>query len=76
MGGTHSRNKGKRGEREIVNILKAELGDDLEIGRNHAQCDNGGCDIAGRLPFSIEVKFPLVLLYAPTVKSNTISSSL
>ena len=56
MTGKFSRDKGKRGEREIVNILKNELGNDLDIGRNHSQCDTGGCDIAGNLPYSIEVK--------------------
>ena len=40
----------------MVNLLRDELGSDLNIGRNHAQCDEGGCDIAGDLPFSIEVK--------------------
>ena len=54
--GKFSRDKGKRGEREVVNILRDELGSDLEIGRNHAQCDKGGSDIAGNLPYSIEVK--------------------
>jgi len=51
-----SRDKGIRAEREIVNILKAELGDDLEIGRNLEQTRDGGHDISGNLPFSIEIK--------------------
>ena len=48
------RNKGGRGERTIVNMLK-EHGFDNAM-RNHSQTAIGGFDIVGVEPFAIEVK--------------------
>ena len=53
----NSRDKGKRGEREFLNLLGAALGKDLE--RNLNQSDNGGCDCVSLLPgynLAIEIK--------------------
>tara|TARA_R110002096_G_scaffold288341_1_gene482087 strand:+ start:5095 stop:5499 length:405 start_codon:yes stop_codon:yes gene_type:complete len=52
-----SRDKGKRGEREVVTLLKDHLGDDLEIKRNlREQCHDGGMDVIGLDGWAIEVK--------------------
>ena len=52
-----SREKGKRGEREVVNLLKDYLGEDINIKRNLLdQCHNGGMDIIGLDGWAIEVK--------------------
>ena len=52
-----SREKGKRGEREVVTLLKDHLGDDLEFKRNlRDQCHDGGMDILGLPDWAIEVK--------------------
>lgn len=50
----NSRDKGKRGEREVAAILRAELG--IDVTRNLVQSREGGCDllIPGWAP---EVKF-------------------
>lgn len=66
MGGLTSRNKGKRGEREIADLLQptvdcvaTELGLDaskLLIQRNTVQSDRGGSDLTGLPGLSIEVK--------------------
>lgn len=60
MSGAKSRSKGQRGEREIVNLLKASMEDanlDASIGRNLQQWAEGGCDIKGIDWLAIEVKF-------------------
>ena len=52
-----SREKGKRGEREVVSLLKDHLGDDLEFKRNlREQCHDGGIDVIGLDGWAIEVK--------------------
>lgn len=66
MGGLTSRNKGKRGEREVADLLQptvdcvaTELGLDagkLLIQRNTVQSDRGGSDLTGLPGLSIEVK--------------------
>jgi hypothetical protein len=66
--GTFSRNKGKRGEREVVSLLQSSLDAVVPyqylLKRNTTQSDGGGMDIIGEqihatapFPFSIEVKF-------------------
>lgn len=65
MGGTMSRNKGKRGEREIVNMLQPIVDKvyqefDREVPRlqrNTLQSDGGGFDIVGLEWLALEVKF-------------------
>ena len=53
--GSLSRNKGRAGEQEIVNILKNELG--VPAVRNYAQqAATGGVDILGVDGWAIEVK--------------------
>lgn len=64
MGGTMSRNKGKRGEREVIDMLqpvvtqvREELGlPEVLLKRNTLQSDGGGCDVAGLMWLAIEVK--------------------
>lgn len=65
MGGKMSRDKGKRGEREIVDMLQPivdevyaafEL-DPPKLKRNTLQSDGGGSDIAGLPWLAIEVKY-------------------
>lgn len=55
-----SRNKGKRGEREVLALIKAAYTEVLDkcpdIRRNTLQFDKGGSDIHGVDFFSIEVK--------------------
>lgn len=55
MNGKASKEKGKRGEREVVNKLKA-LMPHRSFARNLQQTREGGCDILGAEPFAIEVK--------------------
>ena len=52
-----SRDKGARGERELVNLLKDHLGESAAC-RNLSQTRDGGCDIGGDIAdnFAIEVK--------------------
>lgn len=65
MGGAMSRNKGKRGEREVitylqgvVNRVRRELGmRPLVLQRNLQQAHMGGADVFGIPGMSIEVKF-------------------
>lgn len=65
MSGLRSRNKGKRGEREVVALLQPVVNEvyeihDLEpvkLKRNTLQSDSGGSDIAGLPWLAIEVKF-------------------
>lgn len=64
MGGLMSRNKGKRGEREVIDILQpvvnkvfAELGGEApRLQRNTLQSDRGGYDLVGLAWFAPEVK--------------------
>lgn len=39
----NSRDKGKRGEREVASLLREELG--IEVTRNLVQSREGGCDL-------------------------------
>jgi hypothetical protein len=60
MGGLHSRNKGKAGEREVRDLFRKVfryvLRDVSVIRRNHQQAEIGGADLVG-VPFmSVEVK--------------------
>lgn len=65
MGGKMSRNKGKRGEREIVNALqpivdRVYTNAGLEppvVKRNTMQSDGGGFDLHGLDWMAVEVKF-------------------
>jgi len=54
MNGKGRRCKGAQAERELANILSAELGRD--ISRNLEQTRCGGADLLGFGPFAIEVK--------------------
>lgn len=61
MGGLASRNKGKRGEREVIKLLQPIVDSVYGEGaillqRNMLQSDKGGCDIAGLEKFAIEIK--------------------
>jgi hypothetical protein len=62
MGGLMSRNKGKRAEREVVEMLQGVLnevhldGEVPRLQRNTLQSDGGGADIAGLEGYAIEVK--------------------
>lgn len=52
-----SREKGKRGEREVVTLLRDLLGDGYVFKRNLLdQCHDGGMDILGLPDWAIEVK--------------------
>nr|PZN86573.1 MAG: hypothetical protein DIU57_04375 [Pseudomonadota bacterium] len=55
MAGSSARNKGKRGEREVANLLNKRLGFEA-FKRNIMQSRQGGCDIDTELPVAIEVK--------------------
>lgn len=72
MGGLMSRNKGKRGEREVIDELqpiidsvyselrdkyKIDVGDTPVLQRNTLQSDKGGEDIAGLAWMALEVKY-------------------
>jgi len=67
MAGTRSRDKGKRGEREVKDILVSAMQEvENEIGtkgcssavkRNSTQSDGGGDDLLGIPLWSVEVKF-------------------
>lgn len=65
MGGLMSRNKGKRGEREVIELLQpivnavyARAGMEVpKLQRNTLQSDGGGFDIAGLEWLALEVKF-------------------
>lgn len=65
MGGLMSRNKGKRGERQIVELLQPVVIDIYELHqleppqlkRNTLQSDGGGSDIAGLPWLAAEVKY-------------------
>lgn len=53
--GARSRRKGAAGERELIGLLRDQLGDRPELRRNLDQCRDGGadCRVAGH---AIEVK--------------------
>jgi len=55
MSGRRSRNKGANGEREFLNLLRNELGDDT-INRNLAQSRDGGADCLNLAGVSLEIK--------------------
>jgi len=55
MAGRSARNKGKRGEREVANLLNKRLGFEA-FKRNIMQSRQGGCDLDTELPVAIEVK--------------------
>jgi len=65
MGGKMSRNKGQRGERQIIDMLQpivdevyaAHLLDAPQLKRNSLQSDRGGSDIAGLGWIALEVKY-------------------
>lgn len=67
MSGKMARNKGQRGEREIIKLLTPvvdkvyaefpELGEPPKLQRNTLQSDGGGFDIVGLDWLAIEVKF-------------------
>jgi hypothetical protein len=60
MGGLHSRNKGKQGERDVRDLFRKvlfEYMDDVTvIRRNHQQAEIGGADLVGLPYLSVEVK--------------------
>lgn len=60
MGGLHSRNKGKGGEREVRDLFRKLLINEMEdvtvIRRNHQQAEIGGADLVGVPWLSVEVK--------------------
>jgi hypothetical protein len=55
MTGLMSRNKGKRGEREVKVLFKT-LFAEHDIRRNHQQAEQGGADLVDVPYFSVEVK--------------------
>lgn len=65
MGGIKSREKGKKGEREVIAILQPVVNDIFELfatdaprlQRNQLQSDGGGSDIAGLAWMALEVKY-------------------
>ena len=50
----NARNKGRRGEREVIDEIKELLGIELEV--NYAQTFGGGHDLLGMPGYAIEVK--------------------
>lgn len=64
MGGLHSRNKGKRGERDVIGLLQPVINEVYEahgleapvLKRNTMQSDGGGFDLHGLEWLAIEVK--------------------
>ena len=65
MGGLMSRNKGKRGEREVIGILQPIVSqvynamgmEAPRLQRNTLQSDGGGFDVVGLNWMALEVKF-------------------
>lgn len=65
MGGAMSRNKGQRGEREVIQLLQPVVNEVYEahgleppkLKRNTLQSDCGGSDVAGLPWLALEVKF-------------------
>lgn len=68
----NSRDKGKRAERQVIDLLQPVVNEVYEahgltppvLQRNTLQCDSGGCDIAGLKWVAIEVKHQKVLYVA------------
>ena len=58
MGGSKSRDKGKRGEREVATLLREWLGDEYDVRRLRAvdQADVGDLVIEPPIPVAIEIK--------------------
>jgi Holliday junction resolvase len=54
MSGLRSRRKGANGERELIRLLRDELGD--IVSRNLSQTRDGGRDILGLPGYAVEVK--------------------
>jgi hypothetical protein len=50
----NARNKGRRGEREVIEVIKSLT--DLQLEVNYAQSFGGGHDLLGGEPYAIEVK--------------------
>lgn len=67
MAGSSARNKGKRGEREVANLLNERLGFEA-FKRNIMQSRQGGCDLDTELPVAIEVKRQQTLQLGPWIK--------
>lgn len=65
MSGTMARNKGKRGERGVIDLLQPVVNEVYELNdmeapilkRNTLQSDDGGSDIAGLPWLALEVKY-------------------
>lgn len=65
MAGLMSRNKGKRGEREVVKLLQPVVNEVYQslgleppaLERNLMQSHKGGCDLAGLDWLALEVKY-------------------
>lgn len=54
MPGINSRSKGRRGEREVVNLIHSLTG--IKLNLNYAQTYGGGADILECPGFAIEIK--------------------
>ena len=54
--GKSQKQKGDRGELEVLKILKAEIQDAINLSKNYAQRANGGVDIHGIQGWAVEVK--------------------
>lgn len=69
MGGKMSRDKGKRGEREIIDLLQPVVNEirehlqlpEMKLKRNTLQSDSGGSDVAGLPWMALEVKLHATL---------------
>jgi hypothetical protein len=82
MSGLLSRNKGKRAEREVIELLQPIVSEQYfklvkvspKLQRNTLQSDSGGCDISGLEWLALEVKhcetFNLKDWWAQTVRQS------
>lgn len=52
----NSRNKGASAERELIKLLKDDLGEGYDLKRNLEQTREGGYDITGLPKWALEVK--------------------
>ena len=50
----NARNKGRRGEREAIEVIKSLT--DIQLEVNYSQTYGGGHDLLGGEPYAIEVK--------------------
>jgi hypothetical protein len=50
----NARNKGRRGEREVIDVIKEMT--EVELQVNYSQTYGGGHDLLGGEPYAIEVK--------------------